>query len=186
MDVTQANGCGIEHILSWRDGDDKPRLIKDCHYKALPFEPDDFFGESTDIYKVLADLARANLIGDIYIALINPRECCVVKAQHISVDILYLLYSGHLNTPFLIFDNRRQFFILMDFDLPLQVIGYTNDFMNAGYDIESIINQGWQTVWQRYSNYINMLSIFAEYYHFIVGDKIKTPNPKIGRLTSTY
>ena len=43
----------------------------------------------------------------------------------------------HLNTPFFIFNPDESVFALIDFDLPLQIIGYSQD-LNVKIDIESI------------------------------------------------
>ncbi|SUD90620.1 hypothetical protein [Psychrobacter phenylpyruvicus] len=152
----------------------KPRLTQDYHYFCIPYELDDEVegGIETDV--IIKDLINTNLEAPIFIASTDPRLGCFGECSHIDEDLIWNFSSPHLNTPFIIFDNKKEVFALIDYDLPLQIIGYKNSISDTNNYIKNKVGQsGWNNVFERYSHYTNMPYIFKEYYGFLLPKLIK-------------
>lgn len=170
--VDEANDLNVEAFFSRGKGDAKPILNQDYSFFAIPHELDDlFFLDSIDgdcLSTVLA-LANKYLTGPKYIASTDPKKCCVVATQELNEDVVWSLFSGHLNTPFLIFDINRLVFILIDFDLPLQIFGFKSNRISID-EIDfwrEYVRKNWQSVVAQYSHYVMLNSIIRKYYSFI-------------------
>lgn len=78
-----------------------------------------------------------------------------------------------MNTPFVIFDSKKEVFALIDYDLPLQIIGYKNNILDSENYIENKVGyDGWSTVFNRYAHYTNMPYILDNYYKFLLPKKV--------------
>ncbi len=78
-----------------------------------------------------------------------------------------------MNTPFIIFDSKKEVFALIDYDLPLQIIGYKNSILDSEEYVKNKVgHSGWKTVFERYAHYTNMPHIFSEYYRFLLPEKV--------------
>lgn len=60
--------------------------------------------------EIIIGLISDNLKSNIYLASTDKDKCCFVECKEINEDILYNLYSNHINTPFVIFDKNKNFF----------------------------------------------------------------------------
>lgn len=72
-----------------------------------------------------------------------------------------------MNTPFLIFNQDADIFALIDYDLPLQIIGY-KPHLKVEIEHYDVIQQGFNDVMQRYGSYTNMPNLFRTYYDFLL------------------
>ena len=174
LDRKEANKFNLNHFFYKKNNDIKPNLSLDFRYFALPYELDDELSKGLTVDEVLLEIISENMEGYIYLASTDKDKCCFIKCTEINEDIIYNLYHTHINTPFIIFSQNPDFFILIDFDLPLQVIGYRNNIISKKGRIESNIGQdGWNTVITRYNNYKNLPSLFKKYYYFLLPTDVK-------------
>ena len=107
LTVSQANQLNIQHFFYKNTDDIKPHLNRDYHYLTLPYE----LGE-----EVFPDLCAGHFIVNalnphmsgrsIFIASTDNDICCVVSCKKLSDDLVAILSTPHINTPFLIFNEQ--------------------------------------------------------------------------------
>lgn len=150
----------------------KPRLTTDYQYFCLPYELGEEIEKGLVPEIILSQLINENLAGAIYIASTDANFGCFGQISYLNADIIWNFASLHLNTPFLIFDRQKDVFALIDYDLPIQVIGYKNHIIDSGNYIKNNVGQsGWRTVINRHASYTNMRHIFDEYYRFLLPEE---------------
>lgn len=162
----EANNFNLSDFFKKNDTDIKPILKQDFKYFILPYELDDCIGNSLTADEIIIKLISENLKNNIYIASTDKDKCCFIECKStITEDIIYSLYGVHINTPFIIFDGDKKFFLLIDFDLPIQIIGYKDDIIDSNNFISNQIGQsGWSDLFLRYRSYVNLKNIFTNYY----------------------
>lgn len=174
LNVIQANQFNLEHYFVKGDNDVKPKLNQDFDYFILPYELGDDLDNGLEAGDICMKIIEENLKGDIFIASTDSDKCCFIKCPTINEDVIYHLGQIHINTPFIIFDNTQNFFLLVDYDLPLQIIGYKYNIVdNHNYVRDNIGAEGWQTIFERYGSYVNMPMFFKQYYYFLLPEMIK-------------
>lgn len=147
----------------------KPRLVESYQYFCIPYELGEKIERELVPETIISQFINDNLDDSIFIASTDASFGCFSKCCYINEEIIWNFASSHLNTPFLIFDDKKEVFALIDYDLPLQIIGYKNNILDSGnYIDDGILQTGWNTVFDRYSNYMNMPHIFREYYKFLL------------------
>lgn len=165
MNVNEANRFDLSIFFKKNNDDVKPLLNQDFTYFIIPYELDDIVDNDSTAYDIIIQLVSNNIKDSIYIASTDNDKCCFIKCENITEDILYNLYSNHLNTPFIIFGEDRNFFSLIDFDLPIQIVGYKNFILDSNNFIINKIGQvGWLDLFERYNHYTNLRYIFERYY----------------------
>lgn len=151
----------------------KPKLSKDYDYLCIPYELGEKMERELDPETIISQLINDNLDDPIFIASTDANFGCFGKCSYINEDIIWSFFSSHLNTPFIIFDSKKEVFALIDYDLPLQIIGYKKNIIDSRNYIKDEIGQiGWSTVFDRYSNYINMPHIFHKYYKSLLPEQV--------------
>ena len=174
LKVTNANQFNLEHYFIKGDNDVKPTLNQDFDYFTLPYELGDDLDNGLEAGDICIKIIEENLRGDVFIASTDSDKCCFIKCPTVNEDVIYHLGQIHINTPFIIFDNTQNFFLLIDFDLPLQIIGYKRDIVDShNYVRDNIGAEGWQTIFKRYGSYVNMPIFFREYYYFLLPEMVK-------------
>lgn len=174
LNVIQANQFNLEHYFVKGDNDVKPKLNQDFDYFILPYELGDDLDNGLEAGDICMKIIEENLKGDIFIASTDSDKCCFIKCPTINEGVIYHLGQIHINTPFIIFDNTQNFFLLVDYDLPLQIIGYKYNIVdNHNYVRDNIGAEGWQTIFERYGSYVNMPMFFKQYYYFLLPEMIK-------------
>ncbi len=170
-----ANQLRIGDLLRKSVGDAKPDLNRDYDYFAIPYELDDdvHFHERKLTDRII-DLINANLPNEKFFASTDQNKCCVVRTAMFNEEMLWAAASGHLNTPFVIFDEKKDFFMLLDYDLPIQVIGYKEGCLpfKEVENWKNFLSQEWPTVLKKYKNYQNLQNLVERYYPFIELPKI--------------
>lgn len=147
----------------------KPRLSKDYNYLCIPYELGEKMERELKPETIISQLINDNLNEPIFIASTDANFGCFAKCSYINEDIIWSFFSSHLNTPFIIFDSKKEVFALIDYDLPLQIIGYKNNILDSENHIKNKVGyDGWSTVFNRYAHYPNMPHIFEEYYRFLL------------------
>lgn len=173
LSADQANHLDIDEFFSRAAADIKPVLSKKFDYFALPYELDD---------QVLLEGRRGGSCIDVviemvreyfkkpYIASTDANSCCVVQAKNLNADVIWSLFSGHLNTPFIVFDEARLTLVLIDFDLPFQIVGYRGNSAakNAALLWRKHFVETWPDVVRKYRHYENLPDIVRSYYGFIL------------------
>lgn len=151
----------------------KPRLSEDYHYFCIPYELGEEIKDSLEPETIITNLINDNLETPIFIASTDASFGCFAKCQCINEDIIWNFASPHLNTPFLIFNEKKEVFALIDYDLPLQIIGYQHSIVDKhNYIANQVSQSGWDTVFDRYASYINMPHLFDEYYRFLLPKEV--------------
>lgn len=151
----------------------KPRLTHSYHYFCIPYELGEEIEEGLVPETIISQLINDNLKSAIFIASTDASFGCFGECFHTNEETIWNFSSSHLNTPFLIFDNEKKVFALIDYDLPLQIIGYKTHVLDSKDYIKSEVGRnGWDTVFERYSHYTNMPHLFNEYYKFLLPDKV--------------
>lgn len=173
LSFDQANDLDIDEFFSRVGGDIKPVLSKTFDYFALPYELDDEMllegrqgGSCIDaVVEMVSEYLRKP-----YIASTDANSCCVVRANTLNADVIWSLFSGHLNTPFIVFDEARLTLVLIDFDLPFQIVGYRGN--SAAKDEAPLwrrhFAETWSGVVRKYRHYENLPEIVRSYYGFIL------------------
>ncbi|MDX5328354.1 MAG: hypothetical protein LPK06_06115 [Marinobacter sp.] len=173
LSADQANHLDIDEFFSRAAADIKPVLSKKFDYFALPYELDD---------QVLLEGRRGGSCIDVviemvreyfkkpYIASTDANSCCVVQAKNLNADVIWSLFSGHLNTPFIVFDEARLTLVLIDFDLPFQIVGYRGNSAakSAALLWRKHFVETWPDVVRKYRHYENLPDIVRSYYGFIL------------------
>ncbi len=170
-----ANQLKIGDLFRKSVGDDKPSLNRNYDYFAIPYELDDdvHFEEHRLIDRII-NLINTHLHNMKFFASTDYDKCCVVRTAAFNEEILWAAASGHLNTPFVIFDEQKDFFVLLDYDLPIQIIGYQKGCLPLK-EVEkwkSFFHKEWPKVLRKYKNYENLQSLVERYYSFIESPKI--------------
>lgn len=175
LTVDEANNHPFNDLLNRGINDTKPYLNTDYNYFCIPYELDEEIeGESSLLAeKVISDLINENLLGKFYIASTDAELGCFGECNYIDEKIIWNFSSPHLNTPFLIFDDNKEFFALIDYDLPLQIIGYRKNIIDNNHYIENRVGQsGWNNIFDRYDHYNKLSYIFKNYYEFLLPKEI--------------
>lgn len=153
----------------------KPRLSKDYNYLCIPYELGEKIDGDLEAETIVSQLINDNLDEPIFIASTDANFGCFAKCSYLNEEIIWSFFSSHLNTPFIIFDSKKEVFALIDYDLPLQIIGYKNSILDSEEYIKNKVgHNGWNTVFERYAHYTNMPHIFEEYYRFLLPEKVVT------------
>ncbi|MBK3393092.1 MULTISPECIES: hypothetical protein [Psychrobacter] len=174
LKVEQANQFNLEHFFVKGNNDIKPTPNQNFNYFTLPYELGDELDNGLDAGDICMKIIEENLKGDILIASTDRDKCCFIQCSTVNESVIYQLGQIHINTPFIIFDNTQDLFLLIDFDLPLQIIGYKHDIIDShGYIRENIGVEGWQTIFRRYGSYVNMPMFFKQYYYFLLPEIVK-------------
>ncbi len=151
----------------------KPRLNHSYHYFCIPYELGEKIENELIPETIISQLINDNLDNPIFIASTDASFGCFSECLYINEEIIWNFVASHLNTPFLIFDDKKEVFALIDYDLPLQIIGYKDSILDNKKFIENRVgNSGWDTVFDRYSHYTNLPHIFDEYYDFLLPEKV--------------
>lgn len=171
LDIKEANELNLQHFIYKNAEDDKPHLNQDYLFLTIPYELDD------EIFSGNEDLNASVLISNVFNKYMNGKPlylastdhdlCCVVKAKYLNESIIFSLTSPHMNTPFLIFNEDAEIFALIDYDLPLQIIGY-KPHLQVEIEHYDVIQQGFNDVMERYASYGNMPYLFRTYYDFLL------------------
>lgn len=152
----------------------KPRLTHNYHYFCIPYELGEKVEDDLVPETIISQLINDNLEGTIFIASTDASFGCFAECIYTNEEIVWNFSSSHLNTPFLIFDDKKEVFALIDYDLPLQIIGYKTHILDSKDYIKSKVGRnGWSTVFDRYSHYTNMPHLFNEYYKFLLPEKVR-------------
>jgi hypothetical protein len=170
MTREEANGLHVESMFIKELNDDKPNLKRSYNFFAIPYElDDDILFNGRRLIEVIIDLVNSQLKSEIYCASTDRDKCCVVKSRRFSERMIWSISSGHLNTPFIVFDKRKDFFLLFDYDLPVQLVGYKSGVLSeedVGMWKEFFFRE-WPNVQKRYAKYSNLSSLMKKYYNFI-------------------
>lgn len=170
LNVDEANMFNLANFFHKNDDDIKPILHSDFHYFMLPYELDDEIIDGLSTDQVLLSLISENLHNNIYLASTDSDKCCFIECKNLDEDIIYNLYNTHINTPFIAFGKDTNFFVLIDFDLPIQVIAFKKSIVDTNDFISKNIGQiGWNDLYERYSSYVNLQPIFTKYYQPLLG-----------------
>lgn len=170
LKVADANQLALETLLSPNRNFVKPQLSDDYHYLAFPYELDD---EASIASRTLADeiisLINCMLGSPIYLASTDPEKCCVVRLKHFILDVFWAISSGHLNTPFAVFDEHKSFYMILDYDLPIQVVGYRPGMLKQEFVQKwtKYFQRHWPIVEQKYCHYPGLKGIVDEQYSFV-------------------
>lgn len=169
LSFQQANQLNISQFISKNKNDEKPRLNHHYNYLTIPYELGEEMGNNQIPDMVICDLLNQHLKSKpTYLASSNPEECCVISFNcSLNDDLICIPYSSHINTPFLIFNENADIFALIDYDLPLQIIGY-KPHLNIQIDDYDVIQNGFNDVFERYGSYTNMKNLFKTYYDFLL------------------
>lgn len=174
LSLEQANSFHLDYFFKKGENDEKPTLNQNFSYFTLPYELGDDLENGLEAGDICMRISEDNLKGDIYIASTDRDKCCFIKCPTIDEGVIYQLGLTHINTPFIIFDDTYSFFLLVDFDLPLQIIGYKNNIVDSKYYIRDNVGiEGWYTVFNRYGSYKNMPAFLKNYYYFLLPKFIK-------------
>ncbi|MFW2176278.1 MULTISPECIES: hypothetical protein [unclassified Moraxella] len=155
------------NFFSKNEGDCKPHLNKNYHYLTMPYELGDIIFDEITPTEVLVEVLNKYIQGDKILASTDNDKCCVVRCEKLTTNVIDCFYNPHMNTPFLIFSQDEPVFALIDFDLPLQIIGFAKD-LTVEIDNYELIKQGFESVFKRYAGYTNMGNLFKEYYAFLL------------------
>lgn len=165
---SEANNLNIQQFFVKNDSDDKPHLNQNYRYFAFPYELDDeIFRDAYPGHFIANTLNVYMKSRPIYLASTDNDKCCVVECLQLNDDLISILHSPHMNTPFLIFNQDADIFALIDYDLPLQIIGY-KPHLKVEIEHYDVIQQGFNDVMQRYGSYTNMPNLFRTYYDFLL------------------
>lgn len=172
LTLEQANQLNLQQFFVKNEGDISPHLSREYHYLTIPYELSDGIfpdNEDYDVCTLLSpELNRLLVSKPIYLASTDNDKCCVVECPKLSTELIYVLGCGyHINTPFLIFNQDADIFALIDYDLPLQIIGY-KPHLKVEIEHYDVIQQGFNDVMQRYGSYTNMPNLFRTYYDFLL------------------
>jgi hypothetical protein len=166
----EANQLKIGDLFRKSVGDEKPNLNRDYDYFAIPYElDDDVYFKERKLKDCIINLINTNLHNEKFFAATDDDKCCVVRTAIFNEEILWAAASGHLNTPFVIFDEKKDFFMLLDYDLPIQIIGYKKGYLPLK-EVEqwkNFFHKEWPIVLRKYKNYQNLQSLVERYYSFI-------------------
>lgn len=163
----QANQLNIQHFITRNDGDDKPHLNRYYNYLTFPYELGDEVFDGIEADELFLSALRPYLAGEIYLASTEKDRCCVGVCTDLTADVVWAFGVGHMNTPFLIFSQNPDVFALVDYDLPLQIIGH-KPHVQVEVPHYDIIQKGFDTVLRRYASYTNMRNLFRTYYDFLL------------------
>lgn len=128
LNINEANQLNIQQFIEKKQNSDKPYLKQGYHYLTFPYELDDEVFPEDETFNIgilistTLNLYMANK--PIYIVSTDVEKCCVIESYLLNEDILHIPSFSHMNTPFLIFNEQADIFALIDYDLPLQIIGY--------------------------------------------------------------
>ena len=151
----------------------KPKLAKGYNYFCIPYELGEKIDGDLEPETIISRLINDNLDEPMFIASTDANFGCFGKCSYINEDIIWSFFSSHLNTPFIVFDSKKEVFALIDYDLPLQIIGYKNSIIDSEEYIKNKVGyNGWSTVFKRYAHYTNMPHMFNKYYRFLLPKKI--------------
>lgn len=171
----EANQLRIVDLFRKSVGDDKPNLNRDYDYFAIPYElDDDVYFKECKLIDCIINLINTNLHNEKFFASTDDDKCCVVRTAKFNEEILWAAASGHLNTPFVIYDEHKDLFMLLDYDLPIQIIGYKKGCLPLK-EVEqwkNFFHKEWPIVLRKYKNYQNLQSLVERYYSFIELPKI--------------
>lgn len=150
----------------------KPVLSKDFNYFCIPYELGEKMEGDLEPETVITQLINDNLHEPIFMASADASFGCFGECPYINEDIIWSFFASHLNTPFIIFDGKNEVFALIDYDLPLQIVGYKNIILDSeGYIKNKVGHNGWNTVFKRYAHYTNMPHMFDQYYKFLLPEQ---------------
>ncbi|MFA6902608.1 MAG: hypothetical protein WC236_05960 [Gallionellaceae bacterium] len=166
----EANQLKVGNLFRKSVGDSKPNLNRDYDYFAIPYELDDevYFNECK-LIDCIINLINENLHDEKFFASTDNDKCCVIRTAIFNKEILWAASSGHLNTPFVIFDEKYDCFVLLDYDLPIQIIGYKKGYL-AFKEVaqwKNYFRKEWTAVLRKYKKYQNLQSLVDRYYSFI-------------------
>lgn len=171
LNINEANKLNVQQFIEKRQNSYKPYLNKDYYYLTFPYELDDEVfpeDETFNITILIATVLNSYMVNKpIYIVSTDIDKCCVIEAKYLNENIIFALTSPHMNTPFLIFNEDAEIFALIDYDLPLQIIGY-KPHLNVQIEHYDRIQQGFHDVMERYASYGNMPYLFRTYYDFLL------------------
>lgn len=140
---------------------------------ALPYELDDFLtydGCEVECSSVVVGLCNEYLGKEKYVASSDQEKCCVAKVDEFDDSVLWCFSAGHLNTPFLVFDDSGLFFALVDYDFPLQVFGFKEEW-EGGKEFgvcRDWAKSEWEIVKDRFSADDVTANILSNEYRFII------------------
>lgn len=173
LNTSQANNYDFDRFFIKNEADVKPRLSQEYNFFSLAYELDDEVNNALLVDNIIINLINDNLHNDVLLCSTDPDKCCVIQSHSVTKDIINTLVSPHLNTPFIIFNESSDFFVLIDFDLPLQIIGYKNEIIDKNNYVDNKVGEdGWNNVFQRYASYTNIPNILKEYYSFLLPKNI--------------
>lgn len=171
LNILEANQLNIQNFFIKNEFDDKPHLNRDYHYLTFPYELDDeILPENNEVTAtvLISKTLNSFIQGQyIYIASTDSDKCCVIECYQLNDEIIHIPTTPHMNTPFLIFTEKADIFALIDYDLPLQIIGY-KPHLKVEIPYYDEIQQGFDTVLERYRSYTNMPNLFRTYYDFLL------------------
>jgi len=166
----EANQLKITSFFDKNDGDIKPKLNQNYELFALPYEVDDEFKiEGVKLEEFIISMINTYLPGTKYLASTDRDKCCVIKCQKFNSKIYWGIDVVHINTPFIIFDEKKQFFILLDYDLPIQVVGYKNSIVDKKLvdRLKKVFHNEWPNILNGYQDYINLIPFSKKYYSYL-------------------
>lgn len=171
LSVSEANRLRVDELFLKAKDDIKPRLNLDYEYVIIPYELDDkIVFEGKELVDHFVNIVNSNLSSEKkYIVSTDSDKCCAFEFSCFNSNIIWNLSVPHLNTNFIVFDDKKHFFALIDYDLPLQIIGFKKDKV-PDFDHNKWINyfcEQWEDVQKKYRIYINLLPIIEEYYPFV-------------------
>lgn len=173
LTLEQANQLNLQQFFVKNDGDISPHLNPNYHYLTIPYElSENLFSENLDFDAcalLTKELNRLLINRPIYVASTDNDLCFMIECTYLTTQLIYYshCHGYHINTPFLIFNEDAEIFALIDYDLPLQIIGY-KPHLNVEIEHYDVIQQGFNDVMERYASYGNMPYLFRTYYDFLL------------------
>ena len=139
LDLEKANSIGVQDLIHGINQHQKAVINSVYKVMILPYELDDEMpGYGMEGVEFISKVIEDNLEKDIYLASTNPDMGCVAKSSSVNSQIIYGVSTGHINTPFVIFDKHKEFAVIVDFDFPIQLILVKNE---ARFDKEFFIKE---------------------------------------------
>jgi hypothetical protein len=170
LPVAEANRLGMQELVSSSAAELKPFLSPEYSYLAFPFElDDDIEYEGSFLFHEMERIINLKISGIKHLASSDRDKCCVAKFETFALEILFTLAAGHLNTPFVLLDETKDVFFLLDLDFPIQIVGYRN---GAFSDTEvtqwnGYLKSSWTVMRNTYIHYKNLIPIADKYYPFL-------------------
>lgn len=167
--LDEANRLPISTLFSKNMGEamPKPDIDNAFKYFAFPYELDD------DNFPVmeLNGLINQYIEGKKYFASTNKEQACVIEHERFSDDLFWICASGHLNTPFVVFNEKCECFVILDYDLPIQIVCYKDGLFSQEYidKWNKYLFNHWPKVRSMYTSYTNLQNLIDRYYPNING-----------------